>query len=80
MNKNEDIADTMNDKGTVDLTETSDMNIRIDRSTAIVTGIYRSRGKDDKGVAYDRRIRFADTWVKRDGRWQAWSTAGTLIQ
>lgn len=80
MNKAEDIADTMNDKGTVELTETSDMNVRIDRSTAIVTGIYRSKGKDDKGVAYDRRIRFTDTWVKRDGRWQAWSTAGTLIQ
>jgi len=80
MSKGEDIAETMNDKGTLELTETSDMNIRIDRSTAIVTGIFRSKGKDDKGVAYDRRVRFTDTWVKRDGRWQAWATSGALIK
>ena len=79
-NKVEDIADTMNDKGTVELTETSDMNIRIDGNTAIVTGIYRSKGNDDKGVAYDRKIRFTDTWIKRDGSWQAWATAGAIIK
>jgi Ketosteroid isomerase homolog len=78
-NKADDIADTMNDKGTVDLTETTDMNIRVDGGTAIVTGVYRTKGKDEKGVAYDRKIRFTDTWVKRDGRWQAWATAGAII-
>ena len=78
-NKAEDIADLMNDKGTLELTETTDMNIRVDGNTAIVTGIYRTKGKDDKGVAYDRRSRFTDTWIKRDGRWQAWATAGAII-
>lgn len=78
-NKAEDIADLMNDKGTLELTETSDMNIRVDGNTAIVTGIYRTKGKDEKGAAYDRRIRFTDTWIKRDGRWQAWATAGAII-
>ncbi len=78
-NKAEDIADLMNDKGTLELTETTDMNIRIDGNTAIVTGIYRTKGKDDKGVAYDRSARFTDTWIKRDGRWQAWATAGAII-
>ena len=76
----QDIADTMNDKGTVELTETTDMDIRIDGRTAIVTGLYRTKGKDDKGVAYDRKIRFTDTWIKRDGSWQAWATAGTVIK
>ena len=78
--KAEDIADMMNDKGTTELAETTDMNIRIDGRTAIVTGIYRSKGKNDKGVAYDRKIRFTDTWINRDGRWQAWSTAGSDIK
>jgi len=78
MNKAEDIADTMS--GTPELNETTDMHIRIDGNTAIVTGIYRSKGKDDKGVAYDRKIRFTDTWIKRDGRWQAWATAGSEIK
>jgi len=80
MNRAEDIADTVNDKGTPELNETTDMNIRIDGNTAIVTGIFRNKGKDDKGVAYDRKIRFTDTWVRRDGRWQAWATAGSEIK
>lgn len=79
MNKAGDIADSVNDKGTIELTETTDLDIRIDGKTAIVTGIYRTKGKDEKGVAYDRRSRFTDTWIKRDGRWQAWATAGTII-
>lgn len=80
MNKAEDIADAINDKGTLELVETSDMDIRIDGRTAIVTGIFRTKGKDEKGAAFDRKIRFADTWIKRDGRWQAWATAGAVIQ
>jgi len=79
LNKAEDIADTMNDKGTMESAETTDMNIRLNGNTAIVTGIFRTKGKDDKGIAYDRKIRFTDTWVKRDGRWQAWATAGSII-
>ncbi len=78
-NKAEGIADAINDKGTVELTETTGMDIRIDGKTAIVTGTYRTKGKDDKGAAYDRKIRFTDTWIKRDGRWQAWATAGAII-
>jgi ketosteroid isomerase-like protein len=75
----EDIADTMNDKNVYDLVETTDMNIRIDGNAALITGIFHLRGKDDKGAATDRRIRYTDTWVKRDGRWVAWSSHGTNI-
>ncbi|MFN0141069.1 MAG: nuclear transport factor 2 family protein [Pyrinomonadaceae bacterium] len=79
-NKGEDIAGLMNDKGTLELAETSEMNVRVDGDRAIVTGIFRTKGKDEKGVAYDRRSRFTDTWIKRDGRWMAWASQGTLIQ
>jgi ketosteroid isomerase-like protein len=79
MNKSEEISDTVNDKGTMELAETSGMNIRIDGNTAIVTGIFRTKGKDEKGVAFDRRTRYTDVWIKRDGRWQAWSSQGTVI-
>jgi ketosteroid isomerase-like protein len=79
MNKAADIADTLDDKGTMELAETSDLDIRIDGRTAVITGIFRTKGKDDKGAAYDRRLRFTDTWIRRDGRWQAWATAGTNI-
>jgi ketosteroid isomerase-like protein len=78
-NRAEDIAGIVNDKG-LELAETSDMNVRLDGDKAVVTGIFRTRGKDGKGVAYDRRARYTATWIKRDGRWQAWASQGTLIQ
>lgn len=73
-----EIADIVNDKG-LELAETTDMNIRVDGDRAVVTGIFRTKGKDDKGVAYDRRVRYIDTWVKRNGVWQAWTSQGTII-
>jgi ketosteroid isomerase-like protein len=78
MNKQEDIADAMDPKVTMELVETTNMNIRIDGNRAIVTGIFRTKGKADSG-AFDRRIRYTDVWIKRDGRWQAWSSQGTVI-
>ncbi len=78
-NKSQEISDIVNDKG-LELTETTDMNIRVEGNMAVVTGIFRTKGKDDKGIAYDRRARYTDTWIKRDGRWQAWASQGTLIQ
>jgi ketosteroid isomerase-like protein len=77
-NKSAEITDIVNDKG-LELAETSDMNINVNGDMAVVTGIFRTKGKDDKGVAYDRRVRYIDTWVKRDGRWQAWTSQGTRI-
>lgn len=77
-NKAQEIADIVNDKG-LELTETTDMNIRVEGNMAVVTGVFRTKGKDDKGVAYDRRARYTDTWIKRDGRWQAWASQGTVI-
>ena len=77
MNKAEDIDDTVNDKSTYDLVSTTDMDIRMDGRTAIVTGVFRLKGKDEKGAAFDRKIHYTDVWIKRDGRWQAWSSQGT---
>lgn len=78
MNKAEDIADTMKPGG-ADWVEMSNLGIRIEGNTAIVTGVNHVKGKDAKGVAFDRRIRFTDTWIKRDGQWQAWATQGTRM-
>ena len=79
MSRAEDIADTVDDKGTNDLVETTGMNIRIDGNYAVITGTFRVAGKDAKGMAFDRKIRYTDTWIRRDGRWQAWSSQGTPI-
>jgi len=78
-NKEEDIADIVKGAGGETWNELSDMNVRIDGDKAIVTGVNHVKGKDAKGAAYDRKIRFTDTWIKRDSRWQVWATQGTRM-
>lgn len=46
---------------------------------ASVTGINRVVGRDEQGKPIDRRVRFTDVFIKRDGRWQVWATQGTVI-
>jgi ketosteroid isomerase-like protein len=77
--KAEDIADSKADKRVVESIDLSDVNVRIDRNTAVVTGVNHVLGRDDKGQPMDYRSRFTDTFIKRDGRWQAWATQGTRI-
>jgi ketosteroid isomerase-like protein len=79
MNRAESIADDTDPNVTMELAETTGMNIRMDGNTAIVTGTFRIKGKDAKGGAFDRKTRYTDTWIRRDGRWQAWSSQGTVI-
>lgn len=67
------------DRSVVESLELSEMAVRVDGNTAVVTGVYRDRGRDDQGRPYDRRVRFTDTWLKRDGRWQVWAAQGTTI-
>ena len=73
-------AGTVNNKSTYDSAETSQVDIRIDGHTAVVTGVFRIKGKDEKGEAFDKRERYTDVWIKRDGRWQAWSSQGTAMK
>ena len=67
------------DKTAFESAELSEMDIRIESGTAIVTGVNRIRGRDEKNQPFDVRVRFTDTFVKRDGRWQVWATHGTRI-
>lgn len=77
--KTEDLADMKTDKSVTEWNDLSNMNVRIDGNTAIVTGVVHSKGRDDKNQPFDRRVSFTDTFIKRDGRWQVWATQGTRI-
>jgi ketosteroid isomerase-like protein len=79
MNKAEDIADTMDPKLTMEQVETTGMNIRVDGGRAIVTGVFHTKGTYD-GKPFDRKVRYTDTWIRRDGRWIAWASQGTPIK
>ena len=78
--KAEELASMKGDKTVLESLELSDLNVRVDGNAAIVTGVNQVKGRDAQGKAFDRRVRFTDTFVKRDGRWQVWATQGTLIQ
>ena len=78
--KREVLASMKTDKSVLDSLELSDLNVRVEGSTAVVTGVNHVKGRDDKGQAIDRRTRFTDVFVKRDGRWQILATQGTMVQ
>ncbi len=65
---------------TVDSASLSGLDVRMQGDLAVVTGLTHNKGKDDKGVAFDSRIRFTDVWVKRDGRWQVLSSHGSDVK
>jgi len=45
---------------------------------AIATGIFREKGVEN-GKAYDRRNRFVDTWVSKNGTWVCVAASATPI-
>ena len=74
-----ELAEFKTDKSITESAELSEMNIRIDGNTAIITGVNHVQGRDDKGQPMNYRLRFTDTFIKRDGRWQVWASQGTRI-
>jgi len=59
--------------------DSTDVQVQVDGDAARVSGIYHYAGTDDKGKAFKRKVRYIDTWIKRGGRWQVWSSQGTEI-
>jgi ketosteroid isomerase-like protein len=76
--KVQNIADLK--KTTTASAELSGLDVKLQGDTAVVTGVTHNKGKDDKGALFDRRIRFTDVWVKRDGRWVVLSSQGTDVK
>jgi len=78
----EDKAETLAGVGEnkVSVAVTTDMDIDVDGDRGRVSGIYHTKGTDKDGKAFDRKIRYIDTFVKRDGRWQIWSSQSTPIK
>ena len=79
-NKSQAIADVRTDKSVLQSLDLSDLNVRVEGNSAVVTGVNRVVGRDPEGKPIDRRVRFTDVFIKRDGRWQVWATQGTTIQ
>jgi ketosteroid isomerase-like protein len=53
----------------VEISEFSDLKIRIHGDTAVVIGSYHERGESG-GKGYDYHDRLTDVWMKVDGKWK----------
>jgi ketosteroid isomerase-like protein len=78
--KGEELKSMVDDKSTYDVVETKNVDINIDGNVARVTGVFHLKGTDGKGAAFDNNIRYTDIWLKRDGKWWAWSSQGTYMK
>lgn len=78
--KAEHIASVRTDPRVVESLELSDLNVRVDGDVAVVTGVNRWRGRDEQGRPMDRRVRFTDTFIRRDGRWLVFAAQSTRVE
>lgn len=63
---------------TIQRLEIDDVRVRVFGDAAVVTG--RTHGVGTySGAPYDVVIRFTDTFVRRDGRWQAVASHASLL-
>jgi ketosteroid isomerase-like protein len=53
----------------VEISEMSDLKVRMHGKTAVVTGAYHEKGTS-KGKPYEYRDRFTDVWMNMNGTWQ----------
>ena len=62
---------------TIESAVSTDVQVQIYGTTAIVTGLDTISGKN-KGESYTNRWLYMDVWVKRSNRWQCVKTYSTL--
>jgi len=53
----------------VEISEMSDLRVRMHGKTAVVTGAYHEKGTS-KGKPYEYHDRFTDVWMNMNGTWQ----------
>lgn len=77
--KAQEIAELRTRRERLNTAWTSDLDVQMHGDVGIVTGIYHVSGRDESGKPFDRKIRFIDTYSKRNGDWQVVSSQGTRI-
>jgi ketosteroid isomerase-like protein len=51
--------------------------IKVYGTVAVVTGTYHEKGSS-KGIRFDRRVRFTDTWIRIGGTWRCVASHDSL--
>jgi ketosteroid isomerase-like protein len=63
----------------LEVNETSEVEVRVDGETAILSGLLHQSGSY-QGKSFDSRLRVTDTWIQRDGQWQIIAGHASAIQ
>lgn len=77
LNKNQTMDRTKKSKWEV--SELSDIQVNAHGDSAIVTGIWHGKGTDSAGKSVNAKERWADTWVKKNGKWQCVASASAPL-
>jgi ketosteroid isomerase-like protein len=67
-------------KSKMERSELSEVAVNSHGDSAVVTGIWSGKGVDGEGKAFESKERWADTWVKKDGKWQCVASASAPIK
>ena len=77
--KVDDIADLKGDKTVYESLELSNLKARVEGNAGVVTGVNHIKGHLEDQL-FDVRLSFTDTYIKRQGRWQAWASQHTPVR
>lgn len=78
MTRDDVLRDVTSGSDTVAAALNEGMAVHLFGSTGVVTGWLVVRGRGGTG-AFDRRYRFTDTWVKRNGAWRIVAAQDYLV-
>ena len=73
------VADEAKSTDKMTSTAATNLKIRVYGSTAVVIGDYQEAGRDKDGKAFDRKSRFTNVWVLRNGTWQCVSGHSSFL-
>jgi len=62
-----------------EVSELSELQVNQHGDSAVVTGVWHGKGTDSDGKQIDAKERWADTWVKKNGKWQCVASASAPI-
>jgi ketosteroid isomerase-like protein len=77
--RNQFLADIKDPQFKPSAVSLQDVKVNIYRETAVVTGLYRTKGSFD-GKPYDHLGRFTDTWILENGRWECVASHTSLLK
>lgn len=76
-NKREHMASIRDPSYHFDLLVSDGFRIKVYGTVAVVTGTYHEKGAS-KGIRFDRRGRFTDTWLRLSGTWRCVASHDSL--